>query len=51
MDAIKVETVSHGETTGSHVHYQESDCQENGVRQTSAFVEVKVEVVVRTRNF
>jgi hypothetical protein len=51
MDAIKVEPDSDGETTESHVNDQESDCQEDGVRQPFAFAEVKVEVEVRTRNF
>ena len=51
MDAIKLGPESEGETNVSHVKNQESNCQEEGVRQNFAFVEVKVEVVVRTRNF
>ena len=51
MDAIKLEADSYGETTESHVSYRESDCQEEGVRQTSAFVAVIIEVEVRIRNF
>ena len=51
MDAIKLEPESEGETNVSHVNNQESDCQEEGVRQYFAFVKVKVEVVVRTGNF
>jgi len=51
MDAIKLEPESEGETSVSHVNNQERDCQEEGLRQNFAFVEVKVEVVVRTWNF
>ena len=46
-----MEPDSDGETTESHVNDQESDYQEDGVRQPFAFAEVKVEVEVRTRNF